>query len=383
MQSQNGESSNKKLNINQGIIQNVFVYVFIGFLALILSPFVCDNDCMNGSNQTSENPDGANNTLKKTTASILNNIGTAFLAGAVVTFTLDKYSRKNLRSEITNSLEDSSGKLHSNITNSLKDSRGKLHSEIETSLEDSRGKLHSEIETSIQGIQKATIDKLLEGYVGSTLVYEELSNYIIKRGYIIKDFEIKIRFEWHNKNVLKRKTTFSYKVKNFSGHKITYELKTYLEKTMINAYPGETKIESVNVKVINKSHRNSKENKNLFYLSGSHLKDEVKETDDGLFFVFKHDIDIGIDEEVECNIKSTSIEQEYDHLFLSPLTIADEMKLIVSSYPPDLKLLASAIHPNKDKFVFKDDSPDEKEWIIETGILPYQGIELHWKKKED
>ena len=59
--------------------------------------------------------------------------------------------------------------------------------------------------------------------------------------------------------------------------------------------------------------------------------------------------------------------------------IADEIELIVM-HPEDLKVSIDPMHPATDKLITKLDLEELKHWRLEAGILPFQGLELSWRR---
>ena len=230
----------------------------------------------------------------------------------------------------------------------------------------------------IQNIRNTSTDVLLEELVGDKIIFDEISNLLIRQNFIRTNLNLKINLSWLKKNnndkkFLLKKASLSYIIKNTSTSKnVNYNIKFIEELELDHEFPNSTKILSIYYQL---------DNQEPVILKGENLKENIiEECKSFPLLSFSKDVEIIPGGELRCCIKTVSIvESKLSYPFISNVC-SKRIEIEIEEHPDDLAIQALLFHPQHDKLQTITNARHNKRWEVK-GILPGQGVQINWKPK--
>lgn len=229
-------------------------------------------------------------------------------------------------------------------------------------------RLFQEVNKAIQEIRKASIEKWLEEMV-SPPIFTEIRDHIIRQPFLRTNLQITLDLSWkENRSFIKKTMMSSYEVENISRRIGDYHVICLEERLNEDRFPGCTRIKEITV--------TSKDSQPRQYLE-ERMKREKLITESEQVIKASIPIRIKPGESVSISSIVESVHKSEDIYPLVVAYITNKLTVIVT-HPEDLEVRAVPMHPSEDKFI-QWSSNKTKRWVIDTGLLPYQGIEISWR----
>lgn len=233
--------------------------------------------------------------------------------------------------------------------------------------------IESYTQISIKRIQDTTTDNLLEELVGDKVVFEEISNHVIRQDFIRSNYVIKINFQWHEQdkhgyNYLKKIMIMKYMINNVSNQTAKYPLTVIEEKENDDIFPRSTKINRIRYQI---------EGENEQILEGENLQNNPSNNLQQ-YVEFRKILDIPPKASVECEILTESIVDSKLKYPIISLYNSKDLEIDIVDHPESLHFEIRAFHPNHQKLKTETNARCCKRWKI-IGILPGQGVQIEWK----
>ena len=205
-------------------------------------------------------------------------------------------------------------------------------------------------------------------------IYDEISRHIIKQDIRRSKCSGDVTIRWVDKNkrdLVHFTDVFIYELENISGRGINEFNISAIEENL-------REMTTYELRIIDNSPVNSKAN----IIINKQLVDEkrVRDVDGGLSSEMIYPVSFDKDEVKKVTVIVTSIKASIDYYSYVTSFPTDRLELSVD-HPDDLELSSSLFHPSEDKLEISIDNEYKKKWVINTGLLPFQGIQLYWKPK--
>ena len=218
---------------------------------------------------------------------------------------------------------------------------------------------------SLDDLKEQQLSYVLGGMVPD-VIYEHIRDYIVRNCFIRTGCFVNITLKELNDEFMEVYFKDRYKVINLSNSQSTYQVKGIIEREF--GYELEkNKFESLSI---------TQRGKTLRY-TGETLKKFIKETNNTV--TLTKNLSMNGHEEIEITTRRVKVQRSTDSNYWKPPQISDSLTVNVS-HPENIIVHANAFHPTESPLSILIDDVDEKTWKINEGLLPYQGINITWKK---
>lgn len=286
-------------------------------------------------------------------AALLSNLGISSIAAGVVTLTIDWKSRQQSDRDTSASIQ-----AIENVAN-----------------------------RKISEIANVSEDAMLSLLTRDKTIFEQIREYVVRQEFMIRKYYADINLYWTNneKSFLYQESSIIYDIENFSNEEKEYQMCFALENRMLGVTDEIHEITECKFWYINSDFENDCLTEEL----KAKLEEQKKAKQRFLEITETVKVQPGCSTRIKVSFKTTLREIYSQPWVLS--RIADGMEITVN-HPDGLFVDASALHPvaryteeaRKKAYTTPNDirlkRGKGKTWKINTGILPFQGMHLHWKK---
>lgn len=228
------------------------------------------------------------------------------------------------------------------------------------------------LQHDIAEMKEAHFESILKGFI-PTPIFEEIKTQIIAQPFLRRDFNWAFEFTWEDeeRKFIHKYHIVDYEVKNVSQTLEKYELLVIEERTREEFDKKIEYIKKIEVQ------RNGEENPHLYLPA-----DLEKYTEKAKQYIrISKRLPLNPNESIRVRILSENILPSRDVYVCASAKMSEHFELTVA-HPVDLDVQAMAMHPSRNRFKTEVETPRLKRWRIDTGVLPYQGIELSWRPVE-
>ena len=224
------------------------------------------------------------------------------------------------------------------------------------------------LQRDVEELKQAHFESILKGLMPEP-IFDEVQAHIIRQPFLRENFRWTVELGWLDETheYLCKSSVGYYEVKNASRTLESYELRASEERVNEDRFPGSTRIQEVQFQ------RDGDEQPSIY--AEVDLDKFLEKTDRYVRVLIPFTLQP--DARAKIRVSSQSIVQATDviNFVVNKPTIGMELTMV---HPADLSVRAMPMHPSQRKFVIEVDKPTLKRWRIETGLLPFQGIEVSW-----
>lgn len=230
----------------------------------------------------------------------------------------------------------------------------------------------------IENIRNTNTDAILEELVGNKVIFNEISNLIIRQNTIRTDLKIKMNLSWLKKNndnqkfLLKRVRT-SYVIENISSVNLAnFEITHSEELKLDDIFPDSTNFLCVEYQI---------DNQNKVSLKGKTLKPKIVKKPHGYSLLnFSENVLIPPKQKLNVYIYIASIVESKMSYPIFSNVCSTNVEIEIEEHPDNLAIEVISFHPKKEDLKTITNARHTKRWEI-NGVLPGQGIIINWKLK--
>lgn len=235
------------------------------------------------------------------------------------------------------------------------------------------------IDEAVSKIGNATADSLLQGFAPDKRIFRTIKESIFNKEFFRTNYHVSARLVYHeDPGFLVFTKTISYSIKNTSSSdSLQYEISMAEEKEMDSLYPESTKILHVSYALSGEPEWDP----DIDRVVAVDLCDENTSTDaSGSFELLKFSapVTIGPDSYLHVKLVSQVVVPSTDkYVFVSTIS-STGLTFELTEHPGTLEVIALPILPNASRL--KIDACDDHmiRWKIVDGMLPGQGLLIRW-----
>ena len=223
-------------------------------------------------------------------------------------------------------------------------------------------------ERDVLELKEAHFESILKGLMPEP-IFKEVQAHIIRQPFLRKNVSATIELRWldETKKYLRKSNIVMYELENISKTLEVYKLRVSEERVNKDKFPNGTFIEKIKI-------QNSPLSDPVVY-EGKKLEPFLEIAEQ--FVRFQLSVDLRPSQRVKIYVKTTSVLAAKDVHSLVVNKPAIGLDLTVS-HPRDIIVSATPVHPSAHAFVTIVSSEVLKQYRLDAGILPFQGIELSW-----
>jgi|GEM_PF-4025026 len=227
------------------------------------------------------------------------------------------------------------------------------------------GAIEKNAQKKIEDITIASQDTIISSLIQNENIFDQVKSHILRQDFIIKEYLIKVSFDWSGEGRIIEKTYIKYYACNISQHKKSYTIDFYVYNNNLNYHltPYIIKYDVNNKNFLDSDLSNQ-------------IEKQRREAQENIGF--NTEIDIDPDSKAKIEIEFIAYREINDHEPFLVEQITDTMTLQIRNIPQNLKVFCVALHPQKNS---KEEL--DQVWKIETGLFPYQGFYLCWQKNQE
>ena len=215
--------------------------------------------------------------------------------------------------------------------------------------------------------KKTQFSTLLEGMMSES-IFIQIRDNIIKNPFLRQNFSVTYTIEHHkiNNEYVIVKAVDEYEIVNLSEHTCDFMAYASITKENDDVFPKSSKFEVLTI--LQKGNIIEYDSKNI---NGFSQFENNR-------IIFKKKLELDPKEVIRITTSRTKVLLIRDSNHWNVPQICNGMKLIVN-HAEDIMVSVSISHPAKDKLKKLLDKNNEKRWFLDAGILPYQGMTIHWR----
>lgn len=223
----------------------------------------------------------------------------------------------------------------------------------------------------IEDLTIASQDTIISSLIQNKNIFNQVKSHILRQDFIVKEYQVTVSLNSHNKHQIEEKTYVKYYIHNISLAKKLYPINFFIynDKSELNTIPYISRFYVGN--------------KNYF---SDQLKAEMRNQRKNAekHIGFETNIEVEPKKDLKIEIEFIAYRDLNDHEpFLVP-QITDTMTLQVITRPQDINVFCIHLHPQEDLCEQPRDMDElEQIWKINTGLFPFQGLYLYWQKSLD
>lgn len=218
---------------------------------------------------------------------------------------------------------------------------------------------------TIENLKEHQLSYVLGGMVPES-IFEHIRDHIVRNCFLRTGCFVNISLKDIGDGFMEVRFRDRYKVRNLSNSPSQYQIKGIIEKEF--GYKiDKNRFESLSI---------IQSGKTDMY-SGDSLKTYLSETENTV--KLNKTLILEGNEEIEITTKRIKIQRDTDSNYWKPPQVSDSLTVNVS-HPENFEVYANSFHPSEAPLLVLVNDIDEKTWKINEGVLPYQGINITWKK---
>ena len=223
------------------------------------------------------------------------------------------------------------------------------------------------IRRDIEEIREAHFESLLKGFMPDEVIFKAVQSQIVQQPFLRSNFTVTLELNWlkDKPGCLSRSSIVSYRAQNKSPVKQTLTI-TAEDSQTEEALRRYVVFEGVEVEATH-----WKKNYSQSELEEEYVKRE------GQIARLTLPIELKPDDQADVTIRRRSVVKSTDTwpIFVVHPTVS--LTLTVS-HPENLSVKAERYHPSAENYKQTLNGSMMKEWKIDTGLLPNQGITVNW-----
>ena len=367
----------------KGIIQSGFTLLLFGLILVIFS-VVLDLNPDTSSSQEKSNP------LINNLDNLAINTGVGFIAASLTILLVDFRTRKQNQQDLDNILNsikkiDSQTRKQNqqdldNILDSIKKIDSQTRKQNQQDLDNILDSIEQKIDSKIEALEEAEQNSIIYSQVSDKKIFNEIENHLLRKDFIIRNYEVEIQLRWSNQyhDFLIERNIVDYSIENISSERLSYPLR-HLITNKEQSHQHSPKILEYK--------RNEKNS--LQGIIKDNIQKQINEKSSEI--VIEESVSIEKKSSEKVHIVSEVLRQaNYEEPWVLS-KIADGFQISVSERPDNLEVDCVPLHPlsilspeEQAKYYDKPEKHGQSKqytWTIKTGILPYQGLLVYWRKE--
>jgi hypothetical protein len=239
------------------------------------------------------------------------------------------------------------------------------------------------IDEAVLKIGSATADSLLQEFAPDRRIFTEIKETIFNKGFFRTNYSVRARLTYHSDpGYLVFRKNIAYSIKNTSTtDRLEYSILMSEEKEMDSLYPDSTQI-------LHASYAISADQEGFNSEDAFEKIDIEKHTwteDTSYFKMLKIKFPVSIDPDCYLHVKlisSVIVPVTDKYVFVSMIS-STGLTFEITEHPAPIQIIALPIHPNDTRL--KVDASDDHmiRWKILDGMLPGQGLLIRWMPTPD
>lgn len=223
----------------------------------------------------------------------------------------------------------------------------------------------------VEELKIAHSESILKELMPVTIL-NEIKTHIIQQPFIRRNCQGTLLLSWidESKEYLLLSDNFLYEIENTSKTNETYLLNFFEEKLYADKFPDYPVIRNIKLEGNNPEYFNYEDNK---------LKKLQITTKQYIEVQITRRLKPGEKMKVSYSIESIKFNRDFHYYVMSKPSI--DLRLAVI-HPDDIEVHKIPLHPSSNAFINETENSGLKIWRIDAGILPFQGIEISWLKKQ-